>query len=242
MSPEPAIVPLVGRVLAFQPMRSSRRSVPLLLMCLSLGSLAGERAASADEEEASFHAQLHVGRALLGDPETAEITDTAEFLGVGARATYATSDWYAYEIHATWNQLGRSARFEQQDGTSLIRPMRWLRVDTGITARLGAQFIPTLHAAIGVQSRFGGDSIRDYNAWAGQADDAYVTLDLIGTLGAGFDYRFTGPGDHWVVGGLVTLQRALLSTGPRYEAKAVMFHVAYYIQWVPGSDPWKGGR
>lgn len=221
-------------MLSFRTVRLFRCT--LLFLCLALGNIIGERTASADEDEASFHAQVQVGQSSIGDPEAAEITDTAAFLGVGARATYATSNWYAYEVHATWSQLARSARFELQDGTSVLRQLSWLRVDTGITARLGARFIPTLQATIGVQARFGGDSIRDYNEWAAQADDSYVTLDLVGTLGAGFDYRFAGPGDHWVLGGLVMAQRGLLSTGPQFEAKAVMLHVAYYFPWFPGYD------
>ena len=200
----------------------------ILLFCTVIGIVAGERVAWADRDETSFHAQLQLGQATFGDPVRDDLSDAAGFLGVGARGTYATNNWYAYEAHLTWGQLTRSAEFALSDGGTMFRKLGWLRVDTGITARLGVEYVPTLHAALGVQSRFGGEAISAYPSWTGVDDDAYMTLDLMGTVGAGFDWRPPGDGDHWVFGGLVMLQRALLSTGPRYEAMSVMLHVAYY--------------
>lgn len=199
-----------------------------LLLCAAVAITTGEQTARADADETSLHAEIQLGRATFGDPALDEATDTAGFMGVGARATYATNDWYAYEAHLNWGQLVRSAEFTQEDGGALFRRLGWLRLDTGITARLGAQYIPTLHAALGVQSRFGGAATVSYPNWT-LRDDDYVTLDLVSTLGAGFDWRRAGDGDHWVFGGLVMWQRALLTTGTSYEAASVMFHVAYYF-------------
>jgi hypothetical protein len=207
-----------------------RHRVLPLFLCAALGIALGARPASADEAETSFHAQLHLGLATFGDPGLPDATDTAGFVGFGARATYATNDWYAYEAHLTWGQLApRAAEFVVDEQSRFVRPLSWLRLDTGITARLGVQYIPTLHAALGVQTRFGGDAFVSYPSWSFQDEDSYVTLDLVGTLGAGFDWRPPGPGDHWVAGALAMVQRALWTTGPRYEARAVMFHVAYYF-------------
>lgn len=201
----------------------------LLLLGAAACVMAGAQPASADEAETSYHAQLQLGLATFGDPGLPDATDTTGFLGVGARATYATNDWYAYEAHLTWGQLApSSAEFTLDENSSFVRPLSWLRLDTGVTARLGVRFIPTLHAAVGVQTRFGGDAFVSLPSWSFRDQDAYTTLDLMGTLGAGFDWRPPGPGDHWVVGTMAMVQRAVWTTGPRYEAASLMFHIAYY--------------
>lgn len=202
-----------------------------LLPCIAALVAAGAGAVHADENELSLHAELQLGRAAFGDPAMVqETTERAGFLGIGARATYAIHDWYAFEAHLTWGQLTPGpARFTRPDGTSFARTLSWLRLDGGITARLGVEYIPTLHAAVGAQSRFGGEAIVSYPVWDVPDDDGYVSFDLMGTLGAGFDWRPPGDGDHWVVGGLAMVQRALVSTGPSYEAMSLMVHVAYYF-------------
>lgn len=202
-----------------------------LLACVALSNAASIGAAHADEAEMSFHAQLQLGLAEFGDPADVEpMTDGAGFLGIGARGSYAIHDWYAFEAHLSWGQLTPGpARFTLQDGSTLVRSLSWLRLDGGITARLGVEYIPTLHAALGVQSRFGGDAFVSYPVWDIPGGDSYVTFDLMSTFGAGFDWRPPGDGDHWVVGGLAALQRALWTTGPPYDAMSMMVHVAYYF-------------
>jgi hypothetical protein len=70
----------------------------LLMAFLALAAISiPERVAHADEDEASFHSQLQLGQATLGDRGMSDATDTMTMLGVGARATYATNNWYAYE-------------------------------------------------------------------------------------------------------------------------------------------------
>lgn len=91
------------------------------------------------------------------------------------------------------------------------------------------RYIPTLHAAVGAQGRFGGEAIVSYPVWDVPDGDGYLSFDLVGTLGAGFDWRPPGDGDLWVVGGLATMQRALLTSGPSYEAMSLVVHVAYYF-------------
>jgi hypothetical protein len=72
------------------------------------------------------------------------------------------------------------------------------------------------------------------------ADDDPATLDRVATLGAGFDWRPPGEGDHRVLGGMVTAQRALLSTGPQFEAGAVLVHAVYYLS-CPTTSSGRGG-
>jgi hypothetical protein len=218
-----------------RPSDSARLAAGLLIACMVVGWVA-KKTAHADADEASLHAQVHFGLARVGDPVAGDETDTADFLGIGVRATYARSDWFAYELHATWNQLGRSALYDVPDQPLMIRRLSWARLDAGVTGRFGVEYIPTLHAAVGVQGRFGGEALIDVGPWAALADDAYATFDLVGSVGAGFDWRTPGEGDHWVLGGMVTVQRALLSTGPRFEAGAVLVHAAYYFSWFPGYD------
>jgi hypothetical protein len=211
------------------------RAAAVLVACM-VGSWLEPKAVHADADEASLHAQVHLGMARVGDPMAGGATDTADFLGIGLRATYARSDWFAYELHATWNQLGRSALYDVPDQPLMIRRLSWARLDAAVTGRFGVEYIPTLHAALGVQGRFGGEAVSDVGPWAVLADDDYATFDLVATLGAGFDWRPPGEGDHWVLGGMVTAQRALLSTGPRFEAGAVLVHAAYYFSWFPGYE------
>jgi hypothetical protein len=218
-------------LLACLAVRAARCRSLLLLLCAALAGVAGARAARADEAELSLHTQLQLGLARFGDPaDIRPMTEGAGFLGIGARATYAIHDWYAFEAHLSWGQLTPGpATFTMQDGSTLVRSLSWLRLDGGITARLGVEYVPTIHAAIGVQSRFGGDAFVSYPVWDAPGGDSYVTFDLMSTFGAGFDWRPPGDGDHWVFGGLAMLQRALWTTGPSYDAISMVVHVAYYF-------------
>jgi hypothetical protein len=215
-------------VLRWHIVRLSRCRVLLLGLALCITVHAGPT--HADEAEMSFHAQIQIGSAKFGDPTDDALTTSAAFLGFGARGTYAIHDWYAFEAHLSWGQLMLGpAEFTLQDGAAFVRGLSWLRLDSGVTARLGVEYIPTIHAALGVQSRFGSDAFVRYPAWDVRGGDSYVAFDLMSTFGVGFDWRPPGDGDHWVVGGLAMLQRALWTSGPSYDAMSMMVHVAYYF-------------
>jgi hypothetical protein len=205
----------------------------LLAMALACGI--GMPAAHADEDEASFHSQLQVGQATIGEPELDGATNELFTLGVGARATYATSNWYAYEAHLTWTQPTRSAYYERGDGLFIARQNGWLRLDAGLTARLGVEYVPTVHAAVGAQTRFGGRARTSFESWTYETD-GYAAFDLVGSLGLGFDWRPPGEGDHWVFGAMGMVQRVLWSTGPSLETRSLMFHIGYYFYWFPGAE------
>jgi hypothetical protein len=208
--------------------------------------LAPERAARADRGEVSLHAQVQYGRATVGEPDAPDDADTAPFTGVGARATYAISNWYAFEASLGYGQL-RDWTVHTVD-TAQGAVMRswyqtWMQAHLGITARLGVRLIPTLHAALGAQRRvwLGGRQLddvspvcapppdealtREHEEPCSEARPTSATLELVGTLGAGLDYRL---GDRWITGLSVTAQRAALAEAP-FHTIAVTFHISYYF-------------
>jgi hypothetical protein len=197
--------------------------------------LQAPRSAHADEDELSFHTQVYYGFAAVGDEDASEATDTVDYLGVGARATYATNNWYAYELHLSFNQPARSVEFTSDENNPVFRRMSWARLDAGVTARLGVRWIPTLHASVGAQPRFMGEGRVIEMGWTRPAD-AHIGIDLVGTVGAGFDYRHPSMGDHWVVGVSVMAQHSIVSSVSTYRAVTAMMHVGYYRYWFPWSE------
>lgn len=196
--------------------------------------------AHADKDEASLHAHVQFGRARMGIREAPGQTDSASFVGVGARATYATSNWYAYEASVWLGELTGPVQYtvDTTAGAQLWRwRMAWAGADVGITTRLGVRFIPTLHVALGVQKRL---------AWQGSAvvpvngdtpekfwlNESWQALDLTGTLGAGLDYRVA---DHWIAGLGMTVRRALVAESP-FQTFAATFHLSYYF-YPEGAGP-----
>jgi hypothetical protein len=198
------------------------------------------REAHADRGEASVHTQVQSGQATLGELESPGASDTAPFLGVGARATYAISNWYAFEASLGHGWLTRTAHYSLEPRTGLERHwnMSWTQVNLGIIARLGVRFIPTLHVSLGVQHR----------AWQGRERerksldcppkeeedlpmpcitdlDRQSTMELVGTLGTGVDYRL---GEHWITGLAVSAQRTMVAESP-FQTIVATFHISYYF-------------
>lgn len=217
--------------------------VLLAVLCLAAG-----RTARADRGEASVHAQVHYGRATVGEPDAPDDTDTAPFVGTGVQATYAISNWYAFEASLGYGRLGgQTVHTVDTEAGEVQRSWHqtWFQADLGITARFGVRLIPTLHAAIGVQRRTwqGGRQNHGFSphcrlkpgkdeepCWQDLTDE--VALELVGTLGAGLDYRL---GDHWIAGLNAAAQRVLLPDAA-FRAIAVMFHFSYYF-YPEGAGP-----
>jgi hypothetical protein len=196
--------------------------------------------AHADKDEASLHAHVQFGSAKMGIREAPGQTDSAPFVGVGARATYATSNWYAYEASVWAGHLTDPVWYtmDTNRGKELWGwHMDWARVELSITARFGVRIIPTLHAALGMQTRL---------AWKGRVaeltfiDEPYqrarpgwrLAIEPVGSLGAGLDYRL---GDHWIMGVAVNVQRSVLAEAT-FQAIAPTFHVSYYF-YPEGAGP-----
>jgi hypothetical protein len=58
------------------------------------------------------------------------------------------------------------------------------------------------------------------------------TLELVGTIGTGLDYRF---GDRWITGLAVTAQRSVVAEVP-FQTIAATFHISYYF-YPEGAGP-----
>jgi Outer membrane protein beta-barrel domain len=223
------------------------------LAVVALYYVASAREARADRGEASVHAEVQYGRATVGEPDAPDDTDDAPFSGVGARATYAISNWYAVEASLGYGQL-RDWTVYTVDTTqgAVMRHwyQTWIQAELGITARFGVRIIPTLHAALGAQRRTwqGGRQLTDGSSVCVEPPEMVSNLEpadpcigtpparaspeLVGTLGAGLDYRL---GDHWITGLSVTAQRAALAEAP-FHAIAVTFHFSYYF-YPEGAGP-----
>lgn len=184
----------------------------------------------------------------MGEPVARDATDTAPFLGMGARATYAISNWYAFEASLGYGRLREKTLHtvdtEAGDVTGSWHQF-WFQADLGITARLGVRVIPTLHAAIGLQRRTWQRGHRNHgfsphcDPEPGKVDEPcwydvpeQVALELVGTLGAGLDYRL---GDAWIAGLNVAAQRAALDVA-HFHTFAVTFHLSYYF-YPEGAGP-----
>lgn len=203
--------------------------------------------AHADKDEASLHAHVQFGRATMGDLYAPDRTDAAPFLGVGARATYAISNWYAFEGSLWLAELARPVRYSIETRTGKERhwDTTWAQANLGVTARLGVRIIPTLHGALGLQRRIwqGQEYERVSGFCPPDEDEAVIkpcslelndqtTMELLGTLGAGLDLRL---GDHWITGLAVTAQRSVVSDVP-FQTIAAIFHFSYYF-YPEGAGP-----
>lgn len=194
--------------------------------------------AHADEDEVSIHIQSCYGMAMVGDELAGDLAARVDFMGVGIRASYATSNWYAYEARLSY-ALSRAAYYDIDDGTTLFRTPEWVRFDAGISARLGALLVPTVQATIGVQQRSAGSGRWIEYGPGYESGEGWVSparqdrrVEIVGTLGVGLDYRITG---HWLAGVGITVQQSL-PIGPRYQAVSGLFHLAYYWYWFPWSE------
>jgi hypothetical protein len=225
-----------------------RRRVDISIAVLVVLWVVIGRAAHADRGEASVHVQVHYGRATMGEPDAPDDTDTATFVGTGVQATYAIGNWYAFEASLGYGRLTKQTLYTvdtSQGEVDRSWHQTWAQADLGITARLGVRFIPTLHAALGVQRRTwqsgrhteGASSDCPSRRPAPPKSCSFTlpdqaALELVGTLGAGLDYRL---GDHWIAGLAVTAQRAALAEAP-FHAIAATFHVSYYF-YPEGAGP-----
>lgn len=227
--------------------RITKISIALHAALAALWLVPGHEA-HADKDEASLHAHVQFGKATMGEIDAPSVTDSAPFVGVGARATYAISNWYAFEASLGYGHLQRQTVHTIDTKVGEVERSWhtvWTQADLGITARLGVRFIPTLHAALGVQLRTwqGGRETRgtslgcrpknpDIPVMCSENLPDQAMLEIVGTLGAGLDYRL---GDHWVAGVAVTGQRAALAEAP-FHTIAATFHFSYYF-YPEGAGP-----
>ena len=184
----------------------------------------------ADAEEASAHGHAIAGAARIGDPR-ANDTQSTPMLGAGARFSYATSDWFAYEAAVAVMQTGR-VRFtdamHEMSPADIQRATRLTQLSVGVTARFGTRFVPTLGVAVGAQWRhsLSGIAIGDTTGLALGTSAATHRFEALVQVNAGFDYRW---GRHLITGIRVAGEHALSSV--TYTAAHAAAHVSYY--WYP---------
>lgn len=181
----------------------------------------------ADADEMSVHVQVPFGKVTISDPDLKGELFDAMVAGLSGRMTYATSNWWAYELHAGWERMSRLIDGEpfQSSAEYLWRSIGWARVELGVTARLGVDVIPTMHAAIGVQARvyktwehIHWQSFKDISCW----------LEPLVTVGAGLDYRIN---KHWVIGAMGLRRQTIPIGAPGHSHWLGLVHASFY--WYP---------
>lgn len=206
-------------------------------MLAGLVVLGAGRIAYADRYEASLHAQVVGGAAAVGDAASADST-VAPLAGVGMRASYTRSNALQYDAQLTLAGTG-AATFDRGAfrfaGEAVTAPFsvvtRLVRLDLGVTLRLGVRVIPTARLALGVEERFRGapvvqlDGARRDDADGRPGDRA---TDVVGIAAVGVDYRF---GPRLIVGGSIGGSAAVVPVAPRWLTVEATVHVAYY--WYP---------
>lgn len=191
--------------------------------------------ARADRREASLHAHLLGALASAGDEATSG-TGSGPFGGVAVRASYATRNSYQYDVALSF--LAGTAHFDEGTFTPPDQPPRTgpftvasqaVRLDGGVTLRLGVRWIPTLRLAAGLQARHRGvpvvtvGGIEITGAMTGRSAD--LQLDAVGVADLGLDYRV---GRRLIVGAAAGASYAVPLGGEPFRTLEVTAHAAYY--------------
>jgi len=194
--------------------------------------------AGADRREASVHA--HVLGAFLSVGDTASRrAGTGPAAGIAARASFATRNSYQYDLAVSL--LAGRASFDEGTFGAPGQPSRTgpftvatqaVRLDGGVTFRLGVRWIPTLRLAAGLQGRHRGAPVVTVggvllsSAQTGRTAD--FQLDAVGVADLGLDYRV---GRRLVIGAAAGASYAVPLGGESSRTLEVTAHAAYY--WYP---------
>jgi hypothetical protein len=193
----------------------------------------------ADESEASFHVELAPVALRTGAseadhllPSPGENRDTIPAARLSIRGTWGLSDTWAFEIGVgglVGDRVTVPGPAIPGGGSEYRERPIALRATTGLTARLGVRWIPTVTAFAGYQLRI--STAREQLTAGGTmfsafADDA--TSDLLVGIGVGLDYRF---GARWVGGVSVQAIHAFPIGDQPYDAIEIPIWLGYY--WYP---------
>lgn len=190
--------------------------------------------AHADADEASMHVHLVGGVAVAGDQAAADETQAAPLAGLGARASYATSDWFQYDaavLVAGTTALSFDAGMFERPGLpplvgSFERSQQLARLDAGVTLRGGVRFIPTLRLAVGGQVRRTGAADVTVGGIEQEGGAASVGVDLVGVAAVGLDYRVNR---RTILGVSVGGSVAVPIGGAAFQTAEVAVMVAHYF-------------
>lgn len=215
---------------------TTRASVTMVLALVA--SAPGQ--ARADRREASLHAQLIGGVGITTDRASAE-SGSAPLGGVSGRASYATSNWFQYDLAMSFLATGGAAF---SSGTFMPAgrppvsgpftvPTQLTRLDGGVTLRMGVAWIPTLRVALGAQARRRGAPTVTTGGLEVTGEDqtgrgSELGLDLVGLGAVGLDHRLSR---RLIVGGALGLSLALPLDGESFRTFEATVHASYY--WYP---------
>jgi hypothetical protein len=190
-------------------------------------------AAFGDDEEASVHVELGGAAVRTGDTHGTGGTDTVPGVRLSLRGTWGLTDTWAFEV-SVGGIVGGVASYPGpmllpgSPSTYRERPAA-LRVTTGLTARLGVQWIPTVSMFGGYQLRFAtGREQLNRDGAVVEPFGMEGTSDLVVGLGVGLDHRF---GARWVGGVSIQVVHAFSLDGEAFDAIEVPVWLGYY--WYP---------
>ena len=205
--------------------------------CLvTVSVLVGAGVARADRYESSLHVQAVGGLAQTGDVDGRGLS-SAPLGGLEVRASYATSDWYQYDLAVTGFGTGTAgfaaAEFTLPGGETVAGPFEvgsaGLRVDGGVTVRLGVQVIPTFRLGVGFQARrIGSPTVETSVLEVDAHRPGRIERELVGLGSVGLDYRFNR---RLIAGAAVGGVYAVPVGGVGFRSLEATAHVAYY--WYP---------
>lgn len=208
------------------------------LLVLIVAGRAG--VAHADRREASLHAHAVAGLATTTDP-AATRSASAPLGGLAVRAGYATHNNFqldvAIAVLATGGAGFSGGTFQPTGRPPVSGPFavttQVVRLDGGVTTRLGVVWIPTLRLAGGFAGRHRGAPVVSSGGVEVSGVDATgrggaLQLDLVATATAGLDRRL---GRRCIVGAAIGGSVALPLGGESFRTIEATFHAAYY--WYP---------
>ncbi len=168
------------------------------------------------------------GAVLVGGTDAQEGPRPLPSAGLSGRLTYATSDWFAYELNLEFEHVTTAAVMQPAPDTTWERRIFWLRGEAGISARLGAVWIPTLYMGVGVQARFAGQTHETIDGYTGLGPGREASWIPVGSVGVGLDYRLD---QHWVAGVSLRGRHGAPWESDVYRAGTATVHLGYY--WYP---------
>lgn len=187
--------------------------------------------AGADRYEASLGLSAHGGAARIGEPGTTAAW--AGGVGLGARASYATDNPWAYDLQlagfvsqpVTYPEVEREILGEIERGAATRRTIA-AALTGGVELRLGPRLIPTVRLGLGPQVRH-----RTASDLGGITDaiPGATTFDVAVSVGLGFDLRLSR---RRVLGLCLRYDRAQpIGDAGAIDAVALSIRVDHY--WYP---------
>ena len=203
--------------------------IQLALAAALAASTAGP--AWADRYEASLGLSAHAGAARIGEPGTTAAWTGG--LGLGARASYATDNTWAYDLQlagfvsqpVTYPEVERDILGDVERGAVTRRTFA-AALTGGVELRLGPRLIPTVRLGLGPQVRH-----RTASDLGGIIDaiPSATTLDVAVSVALGFDLRL---GRRRVLGLSLRYDRAQpIGDAGAIDAIALSLRVDHY--WYP---------